>query len=268
MNFDGAILVNTDFREAWLSSVGDRTTTFKRQPAGRAVHPGAILENVDFTDAAMAVEDGVPLFNVSDALAADLDAAGPKPGPKPVPQSVTDVFAARGYTLLPIRPRTWSTPAERWLVRNGGDAPPASGTGGIYATFTLRRDGAALAVSGTSLWVVGVDGSGHFTSSEILYSATVLPVANDLPKNVKLPRAATTPATGRPAARAGETCSLRTAVPFSADVCAVRRHVLPAAATGAVTRWAPNVFGGSLTRRSRAATLSDSAPVNAEQPSD
>ena len=164
--FNRATLVNANFAGAHLEPSADgMRATFERASLQGVSFAGARVDAVDFTNAAVSLEHGVPLFALDAALAPEIAPGRPS-------DKLKDVFSHHGYPVLSDSRIEKS--GDLWILHNGGDTPPDAGVSAYLAFNIAARSGGGFQVYGSGLWITGVDEEGHTSSTQASFGSTGL----------------------------------------------------------------------------------------------
>ena len=165
---DHAILVNADLSGAYLGPSATKVSASLVSASLQGTSfTQAQLDSADLTNAAVALTGGVPLFSLAPSLAADLDTGT-------LSTDVADAFTTSGHPLLTGSTVTVVTAGQEWTVSNGGDVPPTTAVGSVYATFDVVAGPTALPVAGSSLWVTQIGDDGHLATVQVSFGPTAL----------------------------------------------------------------------------------------------
>lgn len=167
VNFAGTILVNAD-----LSGARVPNAAFTDAHLQGAKFKQVTLDDADFTNAAVALDHGVPLFGlaagVADGYVGDLDAGR-------ISSDLKTAFHDHGYPLLDNPSVTPNTAGTQWTVSNDATKPPPTGLGGIYETFVIfKTESGRLQFYGSTLWVTQ-EVNGKLQPAKMPCSPTTLP---------------------------------------------------------------------------------------------
>lgn len=164
--FNRATLVNANFAGAHIAPSADgQRASFERASLQGVSFAQARVDGADFTNAAVSLEQGVPLFALEAALAPEIVTGPPS-------DKLKDAFAHHGPAIL-AGSRIEKTPAQ-WILHNGGDAPPDSGVSAYLKFNIVERNTGGFQVYGSGLWITGVDEDEHTFSTQATFGATSL----------------------------------------------------------------------------------------------
>lgn len=173
VTLDNSILVNTSLKGARMTpSATHKQTSLVSASLQGADFTEAQLGNAVLTNAAIAFDTGVPLFQLSSKFSRDLDAGN-------LSSELTSAFSHNGYNLdaAATLDQAKTKKGSRWAIQNGSGNPNSLGRG--YATFILIKTNTSLQVYGSSLWVTQVDDDGELETVQLTYQNTQL-TANEL----------------------------------------------------------------------------------------
>ena len=164
--FNRATLVNANFAGAHIEPSADgMRATFERASLQGVSFAGARMDGADFTNAAVSLEQGVPLFALDAALAPEIAPGRPS-------DKLKDAFSHHGYNVL--SDSSIEKSPDAWILHNGGDTPPDAGVSAYLAFNIVARAGGGFQVYGSGLWITGVDEEGHASSTQASFGATGL----------------------------------------------------------------------------------------------
>ncbi|HVJ21825.1 MAG TPA: pentapeptide repeat-containing protein [Polyangiaceae bacterium] len=169
-----AILGNAKLGEAKLGiSVSGRQSSLVQAILVGADCTKADLSNAILHNAAVAVEaqsngvrlDGVPLFHMATALAADLDSGQ-------LSERVKSACRDAGYPLSDDATIEVSKAGTHWNISNGSGTGALVGRG--YATLSILNKVDALHVYGSKIWITRIGRDGKLETVPFNYVATKL----------------------------------------------------------------------------------------------
>lgn len=165
---DYAILINANLQGAHLTaSASNKQTSLASASLQGCNLTAAELGSAVLTNAAIALENGVPLFRLDSKYGADLDHGKLSP-------DLLAAFTHNGYTLdvAAAVDAKQTEPGRCWLIQNGSGNPNSLSQG--YATFKLVNLEAGIQVYGASLWITRIGDGGELETVEMPCKATQL----------------------------------------------------------------------------------------------